>query len=274
MFSRTFLSTHSIFFARLISFHRCLSTSHDLGAQLKGLNDRGEYRKALDIFRSNLNERQRTTLAVNQALKASIELGDLQQGEAIHHSLSPSLINNSYIRTNLIRLYRKRCPHPSPSRYLFVSLHSVRCGEIHKSEEIFDQTVEKTLPMYNNLLNGCISLALFGGNFSLGLLHLGLADHQRAEEGLRLFERMKNIERNEYTYSALFKICEKIGDGDALHRGQMIFRTMPKKYQQNPVLLTSFLQMLIKCGDLHSAEEFFNRMEKKSVFVYAIMMTG
>lgn len=107
MFNGRGASSPWIFLSRLIGFRRALSISNDVGAQMKELNGRGEYRKTLDLFRANLNERQRTTLAVNQALKASIELGDLQQGEAIHRSLSPYLIKNSFIRTNLIRLYRK-----------------------------------------------------------------------------------------------------------------------------------------------------------------------
>lgn len=110
--------------------------------------------------------------------------------------------------------------------------------------------------------------------FFFDLLCLGLAEHDRAEEALHLFEAMKNIERNEFTYSIVLKICEKIGDRNALKHGRVIFQTMPKKYQQNPVVLASFLQMLIKCGDLRSAEDFFNRMEKKNIFVYGIMMTG
>ena len=95
------------FFAVFCS-RRLLSTSVDFGAQMKALNDAGQFRKTIALFEVQVKQQQRpTTLAVNQALKACIELGDARRGAEIHRSLSTSLANNSFIQTSLIRLYSK-----------------------------------------------------------------------------------------------------------------------------------------------------------------------
>ena len=103
--SETKTSLFQMFALSSIS-RRWLSRSFDLGGRMKELNDRGEYEKSLSLFRSNGQEGART-LVINQALKASIELKDFAQGKAIHRSLSPFFLNNSFIRSSLIRLYCK-----------------------------------------------------------------------------------------------------------------------------------------------------------------------
>ena len=88
--------------------HRRLSTLSDLGAKMKQLNDIGQYQKVLELYETQTHEKQKpNTLVVNQALKAYIELGDFKRGVNIHKSLSPYLVNNTFIRNSLIRLYSK-----------------------------------------------------------------------------------------------------------------------------------------------------------------------
>ena len=95
-------------FIRFIS-RRFTSTLVDLGAQMKKLNDNGHYKDSIKLFEDHTkdNERILTTLAVNQALRACIEIKDYGRGENIHKNLSSLLVQNSFIQTNLIRLYSK-----------------------------------------------------------------------------------------------------------------------------------------------------------------------
>lgn len=99
---------------------RLSSTFVDIGAQMKQLNDNGQYRKSLLLFENLIkkNNKTPTSLVINQALKACIELEDFKRGENIHKHLSPYLLKNSFIETNLIRLY---------SNFLFF-----RCDRINK----------------------------------------------------------------------------------------------------------------------------------------------
>ena len=87
-------------------FSRLSSTFVDIGMQMKRLNDTKQYNKALSLFNRHLQQ-QPTSLIINQALKSCINLNDFHRGKLIHQQLSPFLLNNYYIRTNLIRLYSK-----------------------------------------------------------------------------------------------------------------------------------------------------------------------
>jgi len=88
----------------LLRFSRLSSSFVDIGLQMKEFNDRRQFNKAISLFNHYLGK-QPTPLIINQALKACIHLNDFQRGKIIHQGLSPFLLNNSFIRTNLIRLY-------------------------------------------------------------------------------------------------------------------------------------------------------------------------
>lgn len=78
----------------------------DLGNQMKRLNDDRQFQKVITLYDSHIDQHQ-NTLVANQALKACIELGDLNRGIQIHQNLSSFSINNSFIQISLIRLYSK-----------------------------------------------------------------------------------------------------------------------------------------------------------------------
>ena len=77
----------------------------DLGDQIKKLNDLKQFKNAIALFDKHDRSRQSNPIAMNQALRACIELGDFQKGKDIHRQLSPYLMKNSFVRTSLIRLY-------------------------------------------------------------------------------------------------------------------------------------------------------------------------
>jgi flagellin-specific chaperone FliS len=93
---------------RFIS-RRFQSTVIDLGFEMNKLNDNRQFQKAITLYEDQIRKQnqQNTSLAVNQALKACIELNDIKRAIDIHKNLSSSLTNNQFIQTNLIRLYSK-----------------------------------------------------------------------------------------------------------------------------------------------------------------------
>ena len=72
---------------------------------MRQLNETKQYSKALSLFDRQLRKQQSTSLIINQALKACIHLNNFDRGKVIHQQLSSFLLNNPFIRTNLIRLY-------------------------------------------------------------------------------------------------------------------------------------------------------------------------
>ena len=90
----------------LLRFSRLSSTFVDIAKQMKQLNDTKQFSKAISLF--DLYPQQKPNgFIINQALKACIHLNDFHRGKIIHQQLSPSLLNDPFVRTNLIRLYSK-----------------------------------------------------------------------------------------------------------------------------------------------------------------------
>ncbi|CAF1202782.1 unnamed protein product [Didymodactylos carnosus] len=184
----------------LLDLNRC--------PQMKKLNDNGQFEKALTLYEDQIEKqnKQSTNFTIDQVLKACIELGDIKRAKDIHNKLSPTMANNSFIQSNLIRLY-------------------------------------------------------------------SLVDNNRCEEALKFFREI-NITPSEFTFSILFKICTEIADQRSLEFGKLIFDRMPKKFYNNIVIITSALQMFLKCGDISTAEELFNRIQNKNLIVFTVMMKG
>ena len=93
----------------LLSCLRQLSSTsvNNLAIRIKQLNDNKQFIKAIALFDKHGRELQSNSLAINQTLRACLELGDFKRGKEIHERLSPYLIDNAYIRTSLIRLYSR-----------------------------------------------------------------------------------------------------------------------------------------------------------------------
>jgi uncharacterized membrane protein YukC len=95
-------------FFRLQFPSRCLfSTLVDFNNQLKQLNNNKQYEKVINLFENYSQQHIPTDIAINQTLKACIELGDLKRASDIHQRLSPQSKKNHFIQTNLIRLFSK-----------------------------------------------------------------------------------------------------------------------------------------------------------------------
>jgi len=77
--------------------------------QMKQLNDKKQFKKALQLFDEykNINPETTSDFIISQALKACTQIGDFQRGSSIHRLLSSKLKNNATILASLIHLYSK-----------------------------------------------------------------------------------------------------------------------------------------------------------------------
>ena len=91
----------------LIGWCRFVSMSVRSDTRMKQLNDQKKYRQAMAVFDALSLEKQpsTTTLSVDQAIRACLELDDLQRGVAIGEKLSPTLMSNIFVQSRLIRLH-------------------------------------------------------------------------------------------------------------------------------------------------------------------------
>ncbi len=83
------------------------STQMNIEVQMKTLNDRKDFAKAISLFDKYKHQHMPTDRAVVQALKACAQLRDVKYGMNIHKNLSNHSLNDSYIQSTLIYFYSK-----------------------------------------------------------------------------------------------------------------------------------------------------------------------
>ena len=72
----------------------------------------------------------------------------------------------------------------------------------------------------------------------------------------------------------LFNACAQLKTREALKTLNTAYRKMPVSYSCNEYILASLIDALMKCGDVESAEDIFNRSTVKNQAVYGAMMKG
>ena len=129
----------------------------------------------------------------------------------------------------------------------------MKYNDVDKAQEIFSTTTQKSIVMYNRMIEG-------------------LGENNREKEALELFGEM-SVTPNAYTYSILFKLCTQLSDRDVFEFCKTVWKKISNDNQKNLVVSTSFLQLLLKHEPMSICEEFFSRMEKNNV-TYITMMKG
>ncbi|CAF4585561.1 unnamed protein product, partial [Rotaria sp. Silwood2] len=87
------------------------------------------------------------------------------------------------------------------------------------------------------------------------------------------FEQMP-FKPNEVILIVLFKICSKLLNEPALILAKRVFDEMSKTFYQNSALLNTYLQMVVKFGEISNAENFFTQIEINDSINYRVMMNG
>lgn len=88
--------------------HKATNSIHiNTETEMKKLNDRKEFAKAIALFDKYKHQQVPTDRAVVQAIKACTRLGDFKRGVTIHKELSNHSLNDIYIQSTLIHFYSK-----------------------------------------------------------------------------------------------------------------------------------------------------------------------
>lgn len=81
----------------------------DLGNQMKSLNDKKQFRNAIEVFDKHMksNSKAYPSLVITQALKACANIKDYQRGLQIHQLIASRVEQDIHILTSLIHFYSK-----------------------------------------------------------------------------------------------------------------------------------------------------------------------
>ena len=90
---------------------------------------------------------------------------------------------------------------------------------------------------------------------------------------LDLYEQME-LEPNHVIYIIVLTVCAQYSNDRANQIGKQILQQIPPNCPDQDVLLTSGLKMLMKLGDISTAEYFFQAIQKKELIAYSSMMYG
>jgi hypothetical protein len=93
------------------------------------------------------------------------------------------------------------------------------------------------------------------------------------EKALDLLHNM-TLKPDEVTLAIIFSTCAQLSNDRAKQIGKKFLKQIPKDSQQNNILLTSALNMLMKFGDVKSAENIFGSIMNKGIVTYNAMIKG
>jgi pentatricopeptide repeat protein len=103
-------------------------------------------------------------------------------------------------------------------------------------------------------------------------LLLGLISNNMSEKVLDLLDEM-TVKPDDVTYTVLYNACAHLSNDRAMKIGKKLLNQIPNNFRNNNVVLKSAVHMLMRFGDVTSAEYVFG-MTKKDIASYGVMMNG
>ncbi|CAF5207750.1 unnamed protein product, partial [Rotaria magnacalcarata] len=130
----------------------------------------------------------------------------------------------------------------------------MKFGDVESAERIFRSMKTKNIITYGAMVKGYVGNETF-------------------EKALDLFEKI-DIELDDVTYSIVFNACAKLCNDRAMKIGKKLLAKMPENYRNHNSISTSAIDMLMKFGDVESAERIFRSIKAKGTNIYGALMNG
>ncbi|KDP33346.1 hypothetical protein JCGZ_12895 [Jatropha curcas] len=129
------------------------------------------------------------------------------------------------------------------------------CGVPTESKLVFDSLEEKSVHLWNSLINGYVKNHMYNKSFHLfcQMLYCGvLAD--------------------DYTFSTLSKICSKVGD---LSTGKLIHgKSITTGFVSDTIVANSLMSMYCKCREFETCLKLFDEMPERNMGSWNIVIAG
>ena len=93
------------------------------------------------------------------------------------------------------------------------------------------------------------------------------------EKVLDLLNEME-VEPDGVTLTVIFNACAQLSNDRAKEIGTKLLKQMPKDYRSSNNMINSAIHMLMKFGDVKSAEDLFGLTKKKDIITYNAVMKG
>ncbi|CAF5167758.1 unnamed protein product, partial [Rotaria magnacalcarata] len=106
-----------------------------------------------------------------------------------------------------------------------------------------------------------------------GAMVKGYVGNEMFEKALDLFEQI-DIGLDDVTYTIVFNACAKLCNDRAMKIGKKLLAKMPENYRNHNITSNSAIDMLMKFGDVESAERIFQSIKAKDIITYGAMVKG
>ncbi|XP_074309666.1 pentatricopeptide repeat-containing protein At2g03380, mitochondrial-like [Silene latifolia] len=181
--------------------------------------------------------RESDDIVFSNVLKACCMLRYVDKGREVHCHMVKYGSLDSFVLTCLVDVYAK-------------------CGVIDAARGVFDEIGDRNVVSWTSLIAGYVQ-------------------NDCAEEGLRLFNRMRGslVDGNQFTVGSLVNGCAKLG---ALHQGKWLHGYIIKAgINVNSFLATSLLDMYVKCRSIKDARCVYDELSNNhDLICWTAMIVG
>jgi ATP/maltotriose-dependent transcriptional regulator MalT len=96
--------------------------------------------------------------------------------------------------------------------------------------------------------------------------------NDQPNKAIDIFNNIKDP--NEVIITIFLNACAQLRTKASLDLVEKVLKQIPKSFYSDPLLVTSLLDALMKCGDVQYAEELFMKSTRKVLPMYGAMMKG
>ncbi|CAF4068573.1 unnamed protein product, partial [Rotaria magnacalcarata] len=216
-------------------FSKIVNKSNPMYASMfKGLITNNMSEKVLDLFDEMTIEPDSVTLTV--LFNACAQIANnraMKIGKKLLHRMPTNYQNNNVLINSAIDML-------------------IKFGDIENAEHVFQSMKKKDIISYNVMIKGYVA-------------------NDMSEKALDLFEQI-HINLDHVTYTIVFNACAQLANDRAKKIGKKLLDEMPNDYRDENIVLTSAIHMLMKFGDVESAENIFQSIKKKDIITYNAMI--
>ncbi|KAI3831532.1 hypothetical protein MKW92_046091 [Papaver armeniacum] len=194
-------------------------------------------------------------LSRNGQMNEALELFSIMPEK---NSVSWSAMISGYVEANDLDSavdFFNKAPIKSVVAWTAMITGYMKSRKIELAEKLFQEMPVRNLVSWNSMISGYVECG-------------------RSEDGVKLFRRMVGlgIRPNERSLSSVLLGCSNLS---ALRLGKQIHQFVCKSplYFDTSVL-TSFLTMYCKCGDLGNAQKLFHGIRRKDIVTWNAMISG
>jgi pentatricopeptide repeat protein len=207
-------------------------------AMIAGYAQNGFFEEAMKFF----HQMQQASVKPNRVTIVTIlhvcgQLVDLQQGKMIHDCIVGSEFESDVsIGNALIDMYAK-------------------CYSIENAHNLFDMMIKKDVVSWNAMISGYVL-------------------NERFVEALRLFHQMglAGIKPDWVTVVSALCSCARLA---TLHQGKEVHNYIKRNgFESDVSFVNALIDMYAKCGSLENARQLFDRMLRRDLVSWTVMILG